>query len=112
MLSSFVYRFCSQGYRLPERATGADTGSVITDKLSVVSFASLSSRVKVRQSTACVSLYTSLLSGFCFYITALEFPYPQIQTFTSTFKHLIMGNRLDCDNCLTLPGIYFNGRLT
>ena len=45
---------------------GADAGSVITDKLGVVCFASLSSRVKLRQSTACVSLYTSLLSGFCF----------------------------------------------
>ena len=36
---------------------GADAGPVITDKLGLVSFASLSSRVKVRQSTACASLY-------------------------------------------------------
>ena len=60
-LNSHAFLFC-----LPVLFTGiqADAGPVITDKLGVVSFASLFSRVKVRQSTACVSLYTSLLSGF------------------------------------------------
>ena len=76
MLSSFVYLFCSQGYRLRERATGADAGPVITDKPGVFCFASLFSRTRMTQSTSCVPLYTSLLSGFCFHVTALEFLHP------------------------------------